>query len=87
MKNFVTSVCKGANWCAGLMVGGITNCSMYSVWMNAARKKGVESNFGMHIAGLGISGLIGTIAGSAVTCALNKAVDETLNKEKEDNNE
>ena len=84
MKEFVSTICKGANWCAGLMAGGIMTSSVYGLWMRAADKKGVSSEFGIHTAGMGIAGLVGTIAGGAITRTLNKAVDGTFNNEKED---
>ena len=84
MKEFVSTICKGANWCAGLMAGGIMTGSVFGLWMKAADKKGVKSDFGIQTAGMGVAGLVGTIAGGAITKALNKAVDETFNNEKED---
>lgn len=84
MKNFVVSFCKGANWIAGLTAGGIMTGSVYGCWMRAAKTKGLESDWYCRTVGYGVSGLVGTIAGGAITKALNAAVENTFEKKKED---
>ena len=82
MKEFVVTVCKGANWGIGLMAGGVMTGSVYNIWMKAAKNRGLESDFGIRTAGYGVAGLAGTLAGAAINKALNKAVENAFEKEK-----
>ena len=84
VKEFVVTVCKGANWGVGLMAGGVMTGSVYNIWMKAAKKRGLESDFGIRTAGYGVAGLAGTLAGSAITGALNRAVENTFEKKTSD---